>query len=60
MTGVYVLQYDRAPKRVEGDLEVLTDGRAAIVVTTSPFRIREALRTDRPMAGPFAYSPSIR
>ncbi|MEO5920701.1 MAG: hypothetical protein ABIQ01_06100 [Pseudolysinimonas sp.] len=53
---VYLLHYDRPPKTVAGDLAVIDDQGAAIVVTASAFRIQEARRTDRAMSGPYPAS----
>jgi hypothetical protein len=56
---VFVLDYDRPPKAVEGDFALLglakSDGSSGVaVVTASAFRLTEARRTDRGMRGPFA------
>jgi hypothetical protein len=58
-TEVYLLDYDRPPKAVEGDLALIgfarEDGSSGVaVVTSSAFRLTEARRTDRAMHGPFA------
>ena len=59
VTDVYLLDYDRPPKAVEGDFALLglakSDGSSGVaVVTASVFRLTEARRTDRGMRGPFA------
>jgi hypothetical protein len=59
VTDVYLLDYDRPPKAVEGDFALLGranfDGSSGVaVVTSSAFRLTEARRTDRGMRGPFA------
>ena len=51
---VYLLDYDRPPKAVEGDFALLGIGEGVAVVTSSAFRLTEARRTDRGMRGPFA------
>lgn len=51
---VYLLDYDRPPKAVEGDFALLGTGEGVAVVTSSAFRLTEARRTDRGMRGPFA------
>jgi hypothetical protein len=51
---VYVLHYDVAPKRIDGDFAIIFDGREGTVVSSAPARILEAQRTDRAMEGPFA------
>ncbi len=51
---VFVLDYDRPPKAVEGDLVRFGLGDGVAVVTSSAFRLTEARRTDRGMRGPFA------
>jgi hypothetical protein len=51
---VYLLDYDRPPKAVDGDLALLGLGGGFAVVTSSAFRLTEARRTERGMRGPFA------
>ena len=57
VVDVYLLDYDRPPKAVEGDFALFglarREARVA-VVTSSAFRLTEARRTDRGMRGPFA------
>ena len=50
---VYLLDYDRPPRAVEGDLALLGRGDGVAVVSSSVFRLTEARRTDRGMRGPF-------
>ena len=59
VVDVYLLDYDRPPKAVEGDFALFgvanEDGGSRVaVVTSSAFRLTEARRTDRGMRGPFA------
>jgi hypothetical protein len=54
VVDVYLLDYDRPPKTVEGDFALLSLGEGVAVVTASAFRLTEARRTDRGMRGPFA------
>ncbi len=54
VVDVYLLDYDRPPKAVEGDLALLPAAEGVTVLTFSQFRLVEARRTDRGMRGPFA------
>jgi hypothetical protein len=54
VVDVYLLDYDRPPKAVEGDLALLPAEDGITVLTNSDFRLTEARRTDRGMRGPFA------
>lgn len=54
VTDVYMLDYDRPPRAVEGDLVLLGLGDGVAVITSSVFRLTEARRTERGMRGPFA------
>ena len=54
VVDVYLLDYDRPPKAVEGDLALLPADEGVTVLTSSAFRLMEARRTDRGMRGPFA------
>jgi hypothetical protein len=54
VVDVYLLDYDRSPKAVEGDVAVLSTDEGVAVLTSSAFRVTEARRTDRGMRGPFA------
>jgi hypothetical protein len=51
---VYLLDYDRPPKAVDGDLALLPAEAGVTVLTYSQFRLVEARRTDRGMRGPFS------
>jgi hypothetical protein len=53
VVDVYLLDYDRPPKAVEGDLALLAADQGVTVLTSSAFRLLEARRTDRGMRGPF-------